>query len=174
MSPPVIAFYAAVATFIPVLYIALVVQGRASEGIFAAVRAVVRSFIRWMLRTSTEKTLTRTILTVSAVGVLIAGTFAIIFIGTWTEVLAVYALYQGQDEPLTRSNVLQFTIILIVAVGVSAVVTFIRAAINAGRQLIKDVIKDHNDIIGQAQRLDGEQSQQEDEKIQPTTPDAGG
>jgi MFS family permease len=165
MSPTVIAFYATVATFIPVLYIALVIQGRASEGIFA----VVRSFIRRLFRTNTEETLTRTILTVSAVFALIAGTLAIIFIGTYTEVLAVYALYQGQDEPLTRSTVLQFTIILIIAVGASALVTFIRAAINAGRQLIKDLTKDLNDSE-QAQRLDGEQAQQEDEKIPPAAP----
>ena len=165
MSPTVIAFYATVATFIPVLYIALVVQGRASEGIFA----VVRSFIRWFLRTNREEQPARTIMAISAVGLLIAGILAIIFIGTYTEVLAVYALYQGQDEPLTRITVLQFTIILIIAVGASAVVTFIRAAINAGRQLIKDMTKDPN-ASEQAQRPDGEQAQQENEKIPPATP----
>jgi len=157
------AFYATVATFIPVLYLALAVQGNASQSMFGAARAIMKPIIRSLTRSffrnaitdrpqkKTETIRRRTIATrriiICAVACTIPlGAVLIIIAGTWGETLAVYALYQGQDSPPTRTIVLLTAIFLISAVAAGPAITFVKIAYAFVQQIFKDVAKEFGGV----------------------------
>ena len=160
LTPAAMAFYATVATFIPVLYVALAVQGNASQSIFGAARAVMKPIIRSLIRNffrhvATERPQKKTeiirqrtviirqiIFITAAAWTIPLAAVLIIIAGALGETLAVYALYQGQDTLFTRTIVLVTAIFLISAVAAGPAVTFVKTASTFIRQIIKDVFRE--------------------------------
>jgi hypothetical protein len=153
LTSAAIAFYATVATFIPVLYLALAVQGNASQSIFGAARVIVKRIIRSLARKVFRNAATgrpqnkpeiirRAIFIIPVACIIPLAAVAIILAGALGEILAVYALYQEQDTPPTPTIVLFTAIFLIIAVAVGPVVTFIKTVFTFPRQIFWDTVKE--------------------------------
>jgi hypothetical protein len=163
LSTTAIAFYSTVALLIPVLFLALAVQGNASEGIFGALRGFWRLNFRSIRRTVSRDIAsgrpTRAIKVIGwgslsglAGGLMMSGAILIIFAGGFGELLAVYILYQGHDQSSTRIIVLLATMILIIAITVGAGVTFARTFLKTAEQIANDAQKELDDAIQKAQQ----------------------
>ena len=153
LTSAAIAFYATVATFIPVLYLALAVQGNASQSMFGAARVIMKHIIRSLTRTmfrnaATGRPQNKVEISLRAIFIfVVAGTIplaaaAIIVAGALGEILAAYALYQGQDTPPTRTIVLYAAVFLIIAVATGPAVTFIKIIFTFPRQIFWDIAKE--------------------------------
>ena len=83
-------FYVTCATVIPVLYLAVAVQGRTYESVLRASRTVAQSKVseRWPYRT--WRFFISRFLDYLA--------FSIVFFGVWGEVAALIALYKGSER----------------------------------------------------------------------------
>lgn len=106
-------FYATVATIIPVLFLAIAVQGRAYDRILGNwhdITGLVSQIARFLVIRAPGAVLVISALIAAGSGLLLLVGFAIIAAGGYGELLAVYALYQGHDQPTTRQVVLLATI----------------------------------------------------------------
>ena len=122
-------FYATAATIIPVLFVALAVQGRAYEALLRAGQFAIKARLGIRpirIRPSTPGSQIRGLATASiAIGLLLVIAFAIVAAGGYGELLAVYALYQGQDQATTRRAVLLATMFLIILVAAGPPLTYL-------------------------------------------------
>jgi hypothetical protein len=109
-------FYATAATIIPVLFIALAVQGHAYEALLRAGQFAIKA--RFRLGPSTAGGVVRGPAwpSIIAICLLLGIAFAIVAAGGYGELLAVYALYQGNDQATTRRAVLLATMFLVILV----------------------------------------------------------
>ena len=118
-------FYTVVATLIPVLFIALAVQVPLFVRVFVAYQSLARARPYGRSRGLIEQGgLIYKIIFNASAWVLVFLLVPIVIAGVWGELLAVYALYQQQDQPSTRYLVLVLTVLLIIAVPAMAVATF--------------------------------------------------
>jgi hypothetical protein len=117
MTASQIAFYATTATIIPVLFLAIAVQGPGYENLLKALSAMT-----WRAEQ------TRRWLFTSGIAVITAGAIAalIVFIAAVSEILASYALYQQQTEISTAQMVLTGVILLIFVTAAGPAVTYAR------------------------------------------------
>jgi heme exporter protein D len=112
-------FYATAALLIPVLFLAIAVQGRAfrqvinaqghvaTGGARAARRALGQPSAAWLTELrKASAAMGRLAPALIAVGLLDLAAILIIAAGSIGELLAVYALYQGHDDPGIRLTVL--------------------------------------------------------------------
>lgn len=107
-------FYATVATVIPLLFLALAVQGNAYETLLRAWRFSFRLLLGGL--TGGPSDLWLAVAVFAFDGLLILLGFAIVAAGGYGELLAVYALYQAHDQATTRYIVLIATMFLIIFV----------------------------------------------------------
>ncbi len=106
-------FFATAATIIPVLFLALAVQGRGYENVleylkFQAHRVESRGWTAYIAMC------------------LFLAAFLIPAYGTIGEIVAVYALYQEQAGSVTTQNVLAAAILLTAMTAVAPVLAFVR------------------------------------------------
>lgn len=111
-------FYITVATVIPVLFLAIVVQGPTYERMF---ESAARSTLRFGHHPNFVDLL---VAVVSSLLVLIA--FLIVFVGGFGEVIAIYTLYQGHDDSGTRSMVYLATVFLIIVAVAGPLLSYTR------------------------------------------------
>jgi hypothetical protein len=104
-------FYATAATIIPVLFLALAVQGPAYQRVF---RAGMVTFAGVTADGRRRTVLARTVNFVAAylLATLISAT---LFAGAAGELIAIYALYQQHDQATTRQKVLLSAMFLVIA-----------------------------------------------------------
>jgi hypothetical protein len=120
MTPTTIAFYATAATVIPVLFLALAVQGRGYENLMKTFNAMDQRSNRDIPRGQTAAA--------AAVAVaLVAIAPVILVLAVLSEILAVYALYQQQAVSTTSQTVLIGVIVLVIATAASPALALIRA-----------------------------------------------
>jgi MFS family permease len=124
LTPSLMAFYATVATVIPVLFIALAVQGTIVQQIASLVSAVSGWFAtRWQVPGGRV----RRIVAYAAAVYGLVGLFAVITVaGGWGEFFSLYALYQGQDDMTGRRWILAFALALIIMVVAGPFLAFVR------------------------------------------------
>lgn len=115
LSSSLIAFYATAATVIPVLFVALAVQGAAGQQI----GRLLNIMSVWGGRSAQ-----RTAVAAIAVVVLTGSFGLIVGAGGLDEFLAIYALYQGQDIIDTRQSVLMSVLSLIIIAVAGPLLTF--------------------------------------------------
>lgn len=119
MTPSQIAFYATVATIIPVLYIALAVQGNAGASLVSAAWRILSGR---KLRTVLPRTV---LLVVFLVPAFIAT--VIVLGGALAESVAIWTLYKGAPpRPGSGPIVLWLTIFLVVAVTAGPLLDYLR------------------------------------------------
>ncbi len=109
-------FYATVAGVIPVLYLAIAVQGTVYQDIVR----ISQAFYRAAKKKTAPLAFLAALLAAVAAAILIAG--------GWGEGLAIYALYQEHDQASTRHKVLLSAFLLIIAVAAPPLIALIRAA----------------------------------------------
>jgi hypothetical protein len=133
-------FYATAATIIPVLFLALAVQGRMYENLLQAARTLTPPWPRlpgfpgllgvllfllflvpWLVLTTATRLLWLIAWLIPAAGAVGEGS-------------AVYALYQGHDDSGTRLGVLVATLFLILAVATGPTLAYIDAALSRRRK----------------------------------------
>jgi len=124
-------FYVTAATVIPILYLALTLQGRTYEDIVNAVfgkirrnyiaQAGVRSYI-WLILA--------VILSLAAVAIVVFG-----ITGEWEAILALYNHY---STPGGASWVLFASIILMIAVGIGPIIRFWRPIVSPTEDIAKE------------------------------------
>jgi hypothetical protein len=112
-------FYVAAATIIPVLFIALIVQGGGYENLLKAVRAVDR-------RTARDRPWYEQLAATAAWLVLMPIAYAIVAFGATSEAAAVYALYQKQASTATATFVLAGTIFMVIATAAGPALALMR------------------------------------------------
>lgn len=118
-------FYTVVATLIPVLFIAIAVQVPLFVRVFVTYQGHARARPYGRSRGPLDQGgLIYKIIFSASAWVLVLLLVPILIAGGWGELLAVYALYQQQDQPSTRYLVLVLTMLLIIAVPAMAVATF--------------------------------------------------
>ena len=116
-------FYTVVATVIPVLYLALAVQIPTFVRVFRAYQALGHAMpggrqARW-------QSFYRVVAAIVAAALqFILG--ADVIAAGWGEILAIYALHQKQDRPLTQLIVLASVILLIAGATVLPVLNYLR------------------------------------------------
>lgn len=115
------AFYATAATVIPVLFLALAVQGGTYENLM---KAFSEAFRRWMVPGRWLRTLPAMALCVAA-----AGAAIILLDGAVAEVQAIYALYQQQARTSVAQNVLLAITFLVITTAAGPLLAFYRAVI---------------------------------------------
>lgn len=118
-------FYATVAVLIPVLFLALAVQGRTSENLLRASATANRRY----LEAARHGPLPRRVAAIVIVPAMIAD--LIVLFGGAGEIVAVITLYRRTAPPPTGPWVLAGTIFLIAAVAAGPFLTALRAA-NSG------------------------------------------
>ncbi len=143
-------FYVVAATIIPLLFVALAVEGRFIQDLLSAFERAGKAWVavgRWQeflaeltQRRHTERT-ARIILglTAAAVGVLAVG---IAICATASEILAILGLYHQAAAPWMGTFVLSGTILLTVVVGAGpaiAIVRFVGTAIRAERKRLREL-----------------------------------
>jgi hypothetical protein len=149
MTPSQIAFYATVATVIPVLFLAIAVQGRVILGLFkTGVRLITtESQIRRLddvMGTSDNRPQPRSATGWAILCLVVLLQFiaiAIVAAGGYGKLLSVYALYQGHDQTTTRQTVLVATMFLIILLIITVVAGPLRIAIAwflRGKPLVSD------------------------------------
>jgi len=106
-------FYATAATVIPVLFLAIAVQGNAYETLLRAWQITFRLVLGAAFR---GISLGFFVSALAFYGLLILLGFAIVATGGYGELFAVYALYQRHDQASTRQTVLLATMFLIILV----------------------------------------------------------
>jgi len=112
-------FYVTSATVIPVLFLAVAVQGRAYESVLRTSRAFVGQFWWSFRRSAAETGRSKWVLLPVA---FVLGMFAnfsavaIVFAGGLGEFLALYTLYTGTEQHGTRAFVFAATLVLLAAV----------------------------------------------------------
>ena len=117
-------FYVTAATVIPVLFLVLAVQENTFKDMIQTWQDLVvasRTTLHHKLRplTAFRFTARYSLLPLTTFGILIAGSFG--------ELLAVYAVYQGQDRGSTRVTVLLSTMFLVIVVLARPAWLFVRA-----------------------------------------------
>jgi hypothetical protein len=127
LTPALIAFYATVATVIPVLFIAVVVQGTTYMDVVRAARALGQwraprtgSHVGRVLGIVAEYS------AAAVVQVLAVIIFLVLAAGGLGEFYAIYILYQGHDDISVRRTALFSVVFLIILVIVGPIVTFVR------------------------------------------------
>jgi hypothetical protein len=120
MTAATIAFYATAATIIPVLYIAIAVQGPAYQNLISAMADIDRR------RDSNPQGYWRPILLTAVSAVLFVAAVLILTYGVLSEIDAIYALYQQQARNSTAQAVLIGVIILTIATAAGPALTFVR------------------------------------------------
>ena len=119
-------FYATVATVIPVLYLAIAVQGRLYDNLL---QSASRAFARWLqhVRQSPDGSVTWSRAAPAAVAILISTMLALVILaaGILGEVLALLSL-SFQREVGANDGVLILTFILVAAAGFGPLASFIR------------------------------------------------
>jgi hypothetical protein len=127
-------FYATCATVMPVLFLAIAVQGTAYQSALKTLDAVMRlpafqsgSGIRSPIASTALVALTAMI-------TIFLGIMGII---AYAEIQAIYALYQGHASGITALEVLQATIFLILATAASPVAAFVGTLASAFRRALQ-------------------------------------
>jgi len=121
LTPSTIAFFATAATIIPVLFLAIAVQGRAFEDLIKAMDVLVRhteDSVPWYAR-GAHKT-AHVALSIAAAGILVYG--------VGSEIVAIYTLYQQKDEHGAGQAVLDGVIVMIIATAAGPALNFIKYA----------------------------------------------
>jgi hypothetical protein len=108
LTPSLLAFYATVATVIPVLLIVLAVQGATYQGMIRVMRSLRGRTARTSWRSSWSR-----VIAGAGVAVLLAASYVILLAGGLGEFWAIFALYQGYDHERTRLLVLLSAAVLI-------------------------------------------------------------
>jgi hypothetical protein len=124
-------FYTTAATIIPVLFLALAVQGNAYANLlkaFSDVSAHPGHTWPWYRKSAA----------IIASGVLLPTAYLIVVFGAYSEVVAVYALYQQQADPVAESGVLIGTVFMVIATVAGPAFAFLRALLTS-LGLIRDV-----------------------------------
>jgi hypothetical protein len=122
LTTAAIAFYATVATVIPVLFIALAVQGTAYQSVLKSVDAADRRQTEIGLRSGPARAAAFTYLFVFIIAVLF---LFILVVVAYAEVQAIYALYQGHASGSTALSVLNGVILLIIITAAPPVIAFL-------------------------------------------------
>jgi hypothetical protein len=120
LTPSVIAFYATVATIVPVLFIALAVQGTAYQHMLRTAITAAQDYVSGEAPWGRAQRSVPALLQLTGIVILIAG-----FAG---ELFAVLALYDGSDNSANRLIVLVATIILLLAVAAVPLGALLRLA----------------------------------------------
>ncbi len=110
MTPAIIAFYATAATVIPVLFLAIAVQGDTYNGLLRAADTATRR----VARTRGAPLRQRAIVSLTALVPLLIGEL-IVGTGALGEIWAISTLYHQKDSPLERGIVFGATSFLILA-----------------------------------------------------------
>jgi hypothetical protein len=127
------AFYSTVATVIPVLFLAIAVQGRGFEDLL---KAFTGAYGRWMTPGQWLRALPA-----GAIGVIAAvAAFAILLFGAVGEIIAIYALYQQQARSSTAQSVLA-------AVAFMVLMTAARPILAYGRIVATPLVRDNKWIF---------------------------
>jgi hypothetical protein len=112
-------FYATAATIIPVLFLAIAVQGRGYQNLINALADIDRR------RTSSPRGDWKPIPLTAASFVLFSAAALIVVYGVASEIFAIYALYQQQARSSTGQTVLTGLIILTIATAAGPALTFL-------------------------------------------------
>ncbi len=136
-------FYATVATIIPVLFLALAVQGRTSENLVKVTMNADKRRRRGTWKyLGGDLTLPRAVAaaaaTVAANAPLMIAAFIVIF-GVHGEINGLLALYYQRASATTGGYVLDETIFLLVALAAVAVWTFARTIYTSGFEQGRDM-----------------------------------
>ena len=134
-------FYSTVATVIPVLFLAIAVQGRAYEDLLKAFTGAYR---RWMTPGQWLRTLPAGV----KAGIASLAALAMLF-GALSEVTAVYALYQQQ----ARSSTAQFVLF---AVTFMVIMTAAGPALAYGRAVLTPLARDNKWVFSRHRDTDAE------------------
>ena len=129
-----IAFYATAATVIPVLFIALAVQGTAYQTVLKTLDAADRRQTAVGLRSRRAAVFGLSYLLLAAIAL---GFLAILALATYAEVLAIYALYQGHASNSTALGVLTGVIVLVIATAAAPVLAFLGTLAGMTRRTIR-------------------------------------
>lgn len=136
LTPSLIAFYATVATVIPVLFIALAVQGTTVQWLAVTYfrRAGDLSFVKKL--PSRPRAFRVMVLPAAALALSVVGAVhALILVGgVLGEFFAIYALYQGADTSWHRFVVLVSVTFLIIMVAAGPLVAFFKVAFESRRK----------------------------------------
>ncbi len=140
-APPFNAnFYIVAATIIPVLFIALVVQGGVYENLLKAVRAVDR-------RTARDRPLYEQLAATAAWLVLMPIAYAIVAFGAVSEATAVYALYQQQASITTATLVLAGTIFMVIATAAGPALALLRILVASYRDDLREDLREYLNLL---------------------------
>jgi hypothetical protein len=132
LTPATTAFYTTTATIIPVLGLALAVQGRAFEDTMQAAHAEAAS-ARKRGRPIYPRLIAALLVTISAVIILASS-----FLGEYTAISDLYSAYETAGD---RATVLTATLILIFAVTSVPVMTGLRIARHAWKPWFEEARK---------------------------------
>ena len=114
-------FYIAAATVIPVLFVAVAVQGRAYGSLMTAFSDAFR---RWMVPGQWARSLPAAVIAVTASAAAIAMLYSAV-----AEVLAIYALYQQQARSATAQNVFLAVTFMVIMTAAAPGLAFYRVVI---------------------------------------------
>jgi hypothetical protein len=114
-------FYITAATVIPVLFLAIAVQGRTYENLL---KAFSDAFRRWMTPGQWLRTLPA-----GALGVLTAATAFAMLYSAVAEILAIYALYQQQARTSTAHSVLLAVMFMVIMSAAGPALVFGRVVV---------------------------------------------
>lgn len=115
-------FYTTVATIIPVLFIALAVQGNTNENLLNAQAAV------WQYTAGRYPFIVQIVAKMICTALLGAAALIVIF-AAFTEALALYVLYQRQASTSTSQTILSGVVIMSAATAASPALKVLRAFI---------------------------------------------
>jgi hypothetical protein len=115
-------FYATAATIIPVLFLAIAVQGRTYENLVKTLRAPSPRWT-WTFTGPWRQQLPAVIVALATMTIVVA----ILVFGAVSEILAVYALYQQQALARIGQGVLNAVIFLVIATAAGPALAFLRA-----------------------------------------------
>jgi hypothetical protein len=121
-------FYATAATIIPVLFLAIAVQGRIYESIVTRAADYIRSAKDGWTSYQKFAAVQASALIMALAGILLVG-------AVFGEILALFLLGRGgSDTSGERNFVMSSTAVLVIAAGIPAVGVFVRGAIRVNRE----------------------------------------
>jgi hypothetical protein len=135
-------FYSTVATVIPVLFLAIAVQGRGYEDLLKAFTSAYR---RWMTPGSWLRALPTAVILIGASML----AFVILVFGALGEVLAVYALYQQQAVSSTTLSVFLAVMFMVLMTAAGPVRAY-------GRAVFAPLVRDNKWIFSSHRDADAE------------------
>jgi cytochrome bd-type quinol oxidase subunit 2 len=126
-------FYVVAATVIPVLYLALTLQGQTYEWIISQYRKVVREFAKAAAQENPEKwVMFRTSAPIIAIAL---GSYAIVLPALLGELSAIMALYKGSASHGTTQFVFVNFVILLIVVLAGPVIQYASVAVAAYKEM---------------------------------------